>query len=181
MTHARREQLAREKGFASYRQYRQASQEQRRAASAQLAARSPAYRRAAGHQLARDAIGGRRQVFPTPAGTIVSSTRNGVFLSQLRQAADRDEVVRARVVYRDARGTQRDAELWDRGGYSADQLHHRITTEFRTGRSSSSPFSGDKSGGDVAAAIAQFVSAVYGAGDVEPDGIVSLQLTASPT
>lgn len=95
--HARREQLAREKGFSSYREYRKATPEQRLAATERLARRDLTYR--AGGKLAKRVravqraelerrkgpkpgpapkVGpDRRQIIPTPAGTILSTTVGG--------------------------------------------------------------------------------------------------------
>jgi len=170
MTHERREQLAREQGFSSYREKRHATPEQRIAAAQRTIATNPTYARAAAHQIGRQAVGGRKQIIPTPAGTLIASQRNDVLLAQIRKAAGRDEVIRARFSYTTDDGEPKGVALWGKSGYSADQLHHVITSQHRTDRYPN---------GWVAGALARFASSVYGGDVVDPETITNIQLTAS--
>jgi hypothetical protein len=120
---ADRDRTARAKGFASFAEYRKATPEQRLAATERLARRDPTYH--AGGKLAgrvravqraeaerrRGPAPGpapkvgkdRRQIIPTPAGTILSTTTGGrgwgVIERRLERWADAGEGVTIRHVW----------------------------------------------------------------------------------
>lgn len=87
--HHARERIAREKGFDSYRQYRQQSGQARERATRELAARDPGYARTLRSSTAAIRARARERV-ATPAGTILTTTS----MARLRAAVrDHPDVV----------------------------------------------------------------------------------------
>lgn len=116
ISHGRREELARAKGFASYREYRRAPAAERERATRALKASGAAGYRGAPAQTTR-AKGGRRSIYDTEAGRLVTGSRRDVLGSQLRQGAARGQyLVDGSVTLRLPDGHRRTIDLGQHGG-----------------------------------------------------------------
>jgi len=153
--HARREQLARDKGFASYRAYRRAGAERREAATRALAQRRPAYARtgAARQAEAPAKRRGRVQIFRAPERVGVRTRREDVLRSQLRRNGHRQ--VKAFLVLSDGSTYP----IFQHGGWRADRLLR---------------LAGAEHGGSVIAALLAQLAYVYGV-SATPDDVADVR------
>lgn len=126
LTHQRREEIARAKGFPSYSAYRKASRAQQAAATAALARTNDAYRRSGAAAQAADA-GRRARRLETDlgaAGTVLVSMRDRDLRTFLRRAERAENRIYGRMVVRidndeevpKAQRERREFELWKKGG-----------------------------------------------------------------